>query len=132
MNFLWKLMREGNCVAIGWEIGDLTEITNDKKGKEQIFQLLLDRDPKLNHAAAGRAAQQIFNFRCTMADNDLALASDGATVLGIGRVTDDYAYKYDPSSDFPHRRPVEWLSLDEWQQPDQKPDIEGKLTTSIK
>src|SRR5260370_42574326 len=67
-----------------------------------------------------------------MADNDLALASDGATVLGIGRVTDDYAYKYDPSSDFPHRRPVEWLSLDEWQQPDQQPDIEGKLTTVYK
>src|SRR5205823_4072001 len=32
-------------------------------------------------------------------------------------------------SDFPHRRSVEWLSLEPWQQPDQQPDIEGKLTT---
>ncbi len=36
---------------------------------------------------------------------------------------------YDPSSGFPHRRPVEWLSLESWQQSDQQPDIEGKLTT---
>jgi 5-methylcytosine-specific restriction enzyme B len=129
----WQMMRDGNCVAIGWgDIGDLTEITNDQAGKEQIYQLLLARDPNLNHAAAGRAAQQIFIFRWAIADNDLALASDGATVLGIGRVTDDYAYKYDSSGDFPHRRPVEWLSLDEWQQPDQQPDSEGKLTTVYK
>ncbi len=128
----WELMRERNCVAIGWDIGDLTEITNDKKGKEQIFQLLLARYSDLNHATAGKAAQQIFTFRWAIADNDLVLASDGATVLGIGRVTDDYAYKYDSSSDFPHHRSVEWLSLDEWQQPDQQPDIEGKLTTVYK
>ena len=126
----WELMREGNCVAIGWDIGDLTEITNDKKGREQIYQLLLDRYPTLDHATAGRAAQQIFNFRWAITDNDLVLASDGATILGIGRVTGDY--KYYPSGDFPHRRPVEWLSLDEWQQPDQQPDIEGKLTTVYK
>lgn len=59
----WELMREGNCVAIGWQIADLTEITNDKKGREQIYQLLLARYPKDDHASAGRAAQQIFNFR---------------------------------------------------------------------
>src|SRR5205807_167081 len=38
-------------------------------------------------------------------------------------------YQYDASRDFSHIRPVEWLSLGEWQQPDQQPDIEGKLTT---
>jgi 5-methylcytosine-specific restriction enzyme B len=129
----WELMRDGNCVAIGWgDIGDLTEITNDNAGKEQIFQLLLARDPQVNRSAARRAAQQIFNFRWAITENDLVLASDGAAVLGIGRVTDDYDYKYDPSSDFPHRRPVEWLSLEEWQQPDQQPGIEGKLTTVYK
>jgi 5-methylcytosine-specific restriction protein B len=126
----WELMREGNCVAIGWDTGDLTEITKDQKGREQIYQLLLTRDPDYSHSAAGKAAQQIFNFRWAIADNDLVLASDGATVLGIGRVIGDY--KYHPSSDFPHRRPVEWLSPEEWQQPDQQPDIEGKLTTVYK
>ena len=48
-------------------------------------------------------------------------------MLGIGRVVGDYIY--DPSNDFPHHRPVEWLSLDEWTQPDQQSSIEGKLTT---
>jgi 5-methylcytosine-specific restriction enzyme B len=43
-------------------------------------------------------------------------------------------YRYDPSynPDFSHLHPVEWLSLEEWQQPDQQPDIEGKLTTVYK
>jgi 5-methylcytosine-specific restriction enzyme B len=126
----WELMRERNCVAIGWDIGDLTEITNDKKGREQIYQLLLTRYPNYNHSSAGRAAQQIFNFRWAITENDLVLASDGASVLGIGSVTEPYLY--DPSSDFSHLHPVKWLSLDEWQQPDQQPDIEGKLTTVYK
>lgn len=124
----WATMRDGNHVAIGWvDIGDLTEITNDQAGKEQIYQHLLVRDPQVNHSAARKAAQQIFNFRWAITENDLVLASDGATVLGIGRVTG--GYQYDSSRDFSHIRPVEWLSLDEWQQPDQQPDIEGKLTT---
>jgi 5-methylcytosine-specific restriction protein B len=43
-------------------------------------------------------------------------------------------YQYDPSynPDFLHLHPVEWLSLEEWQQPDQQPDSEGKLTTVYK
>jgi 5-methylcytosine-specific restriction protein B len=129
----WEMMRDSNCVAIGWgDIGDLTEITNDQAGKEQIFQHLLVRDPHMNRSAARRAAQQIFNFRWAITEDDLALASDGAAILGIGRVTEPY--RYDPSHDpgFPHLHTVEWLSLEEWQQPDQQPGIEGKLTTVYK
>jgi 5-methylcytosine-specific restriction enzyme B len=127
----WKMMRDGHCVAIGWsEIGDLTGIPNDKKGKEDIRQALLSHGSSTDPSAVGRAAQQIFNFRHTIATNDLVLASSGASVLGIGRVTGEY--EYNSSSDFPHRRPVEWLSLEEWKQPDQHPDIEGKMTTVYK
>ena len=110
----WPPMRDGNFVAIGWgDIGDLTEITNDTAGKEQIFQLMLARDPNYTRSTARRLAHQIFNFRWAISENDLALASDGAAVLGIGRVTEPY--RYDPSYDFSHLHPVEWLSLDEWQ-----------------
>ncbi|HJT59757.1 MAG TPA: AAA family ATPase, partial [Ktedonobacteraceae bacterium] len=127
----WLMMKDSNCVAIGWpELGDLSDITNDKNGKEQIFQRLLARDPQVNRSSAGRTAQQIFNFRWVINDNDLILASDGATVLGISRVIG--GYQYDSSRDFSHIRPVKWLSLDEWQQPDQQPDIEGKLTSVYK
>ena len=34
-------------------------------------------------------------------------------------------YLHEPGSDFPHRRPVEWLSLDEWKMP----EPEGLQTT---
>jgi 5-methylcytosine-specific restriction protein B len=128
----WELMRDRNCVGIRWDIGDLTEITNDNRGRGQIYQLLLTLYPDYQHTSAGRAAQQIFNFRWAITENDLVLASDGATILGIGRVTEPY--RYDPSynPDFSHLHPVEWLSLEEWQQPDQQPDSEGKLTTVYK
>src|SRR5437016_10111878 len=124
----WEMMRDGNCVAIGWaETGDLSAITNDKAGKDSIRRTLLSHDPPFHAVAAGKAAQQIFNFRWTIATDDLVLASTGATILGIGRVTGDYTY--DPTREFPHRRRVEWLSLEHWQQPDQQPGIEGVLTT---
>jgi 5-methylcytosine-specific restriction enzyme B len=127
----WKMMQDSNCVAIGWaDTDNLTAITNDKAGKEAIRQILLSHDPHILPATAGKAAQQIFNFRWTIANDDLVLASNGAMILGIGKVIGDYIY--DPTSDLIHRRPAEWLSLEHWQQPDQQPDIEGKLTTVFK
>lgn len=51
------------------------------------------------------------------------LAADGGTVLGIGRITG--SYHFDADSDFPHRRPVQWLSHDEWKMP----EPEGLQTT---
>lgn len=127
----WEVMRQGNYVAIGWsQVGDLSGIANNKAGKDQIRKTLLDHDPHMNPATAGRAAQQLFHFRWSIAISDLVLASNGATIVGIGRVTG--GYHYDPSSPFPHQRRVEWISLDPWQQPDQQPDIEGKLTTVYK
>src|SRR2546421_7346554 len=36
----WELMRDNNCVAIGWtDIGNLSAITNNKAGKESIRQM---------------------------------------------------------------------------------------------
>ncbi len=125
---LWSMMRDMSRVAIGWAgAHDLSTITNDTTGKDAIRDALLNDDPSMNHSVVGKAAQQLFTFRWTIAEGDLVLASNGATVLGIGRVIGDYVY--DASSHFPHTRPVEWLSLEQWQQPDQQPGIEGKLTT---
>jgi 5-methylcytosine-specific restriction enzyme B len=89
----WELMRDGNCVAIGWpDLGDLSQVVDNKDG---------------NGTNRG----------------DLVLASDGANVLGIGELVGNYFFE--PASDFPHRRPVKWLSLKEWHQPDK----EGLNTT---
>ena len=43
----------------------------------------------------------------------MVIPSDGQKILGIGRINGEYFYE--PASDAPHRRPVEWLSFDEWQ-----------------
>jgi len=123
----WEMMRQGNFVAVGWYAIDVSGIPNTQAGKDQIREALLDRGIYKDRATAGRIAQQLFHFRWSIAPNDLMLASNGARVLGIGRVTG--GYRYDPSCEFPHQIPVEWLSLDPWQQPDRQPDIEGKLTS---
>ena len=58
-----------------------------------------------------------------MGEGDYVLACDGATVLGIGRVTGPYHYSV--SQEFPHERPVVWLDLGEWRLP----TLEGLRTT---
>src|SRR5437773_141834 len=89
----WETMRQENCVAIGWsELGDLSEIPNKKAGKDQIRETLLAQGTYTNPATAGRIGQQLFHFRWSISLNDLVLASNGATVLGIGRVTSSYRY----------------------------------------
>ena len=120
----WPLMRDNNCVAIGWsEAEDLSNVTNDTKGKEDIKNRLLINASTLHPIAIGKAAQELFNFRWRLASGDLVLASNGADVLGIGRVAGNYSF--DQSHDFPHCLPVEWLSLESWKLL----DTEGLRTT---
>ncbi len=121
-------MRDGNFCAIAWsKIGDLTPITKDEAGRKALRAELQQQYVDKPAATIGNFLHQLFDFRCNINIGDLVLASDGATVLGIGRVSGEY--KYNPADDYPHQRPIEWLSLDEWKQVDTTPDIEGKLTT---
>ncbi len=129
----WELMRDSNCVAIGWpDLGDLSRAANNKDGKEIIRHALETHYPNTSSVLTN-SANQIFKFVSGVFGSgmygngnnrgDLVLASDGANVLGIGKIVGNYYFE--PSSDFPHRRPVKWLSLKEWHQP----DVEGLNTT---
>lgn len=119
----WSQMRDGSCVAIGWpDLGDLSGYEKDTPSKERLIKLLGERYPG-SPQQTGKAANQILNFVKGIAKGDVVLASDGSAVLGVGRVAGDYGHE--PESDFPHRRLVEWLSLDEWRMP----DPEGLQTT---
>ncbi len=119
----WPIMRDGGFVAIGWDkLGDLATLEATKDGRDRLQQLLAENHPA-DPSVIGRARSQIMNFVTAITEGDIVLAADGGTVLGVGRVTGDYAFE--GSSDFPHRRPVEWLSLDEWKLP----DPEGLRTT---
>ena len=108
----WDLMRSGNCVAIGWsDLGDLSAFTPDLKSRESIKALMAEKYPN-DPRITGRSGSEVFRFVATVAEGDLAFACDGAAVLGIGKVSGSYSYL--PNADFPHRRPVQWLSLEEW------------------
>ncbi len=112
---IWPQMRDGSFVAIGWaQLGDLTEISFNRESKERLRELLR---PEYADAPGvlGRKTQEIFNFLAVIGEGDLVLASDGARTLGIGRVTGGYQYRLGEHA--PHRRPVEWLDLDEWELP---------------
>jgi len=119
----WSLMRDEGCVAIGWaDLGDLSGYEKDPPSKEMLITLLSQHYPG-SPQQRGKAATQILNFTKGIKRGETVLACDGPTVLGVGRVTGDYVFE--AGSDFPHRRPVEWLSRDEWSMP--KP--EGLRTT---
>lgn len=112
---IWNMMRDDGCIAIGWSyLGDLSQVPGTKEGKEQIQEGLR---AEYGHAPGvlGKMTQQVFNFVHGIEDGDVVLAADGKSILGIGRVSG--RYKYAPSHDAPHRRPVDWLQLDSWALP---------------
>jgi 5-methylcytosine-specific restriction protein B len=122
----WAEMREGGFVSIGWseQVPDLSESIGQDKAtaKNRIRDFLLPAYPS-NAGVASRKAGEILNFSQEISESDLVLACEGQTVLGVGRVRG--SYEYDGSLGFPHKRPVEWLSLDSWRMPDH----EGPRTT---
>jgi hypothetical protein len=72
---------------------------------------------RLHYNAAGRWTYEVYNFVSVMRPGDIVLAAKRTSILGLGRVTGDYYFE--PSSHFPRRRSVEWLSTEEWALPSQ-------------
>ncbi|HVC97177.1 MAG TPA: AAA family ATPase [Pirellulales bacterium] len=111
----WPAMREGGFASIGWdELGDLSTLANGQEGIDAIKLRMAERyggDP----SAVGRQARQIYRFVKEASPQDVILAGDGAAILGVGKVTGDYYHA--PGDEFPHRRPVKWLDVGEWNLP---------------
>lgn len=125
-NSEWKYMRDGGYIAIGWEeLGDISYISNDRAGKEKIREKISTLYPD-SPGTATKQANQVFNFVFGIKEGDLVLACSGMEVLGVGKVAGGYTFKEGPN--FPHRRPVEWFSLDPWDLPEK----EGLMTTLAK
>lgn len=119
----WQAMRDGGFLAVGWPaIGDLSGSGYDRPSKDALRQRMAETYPGIPQSV-GRDVQQLFNFVTVVREGDVVLAADGATTLGIARVAGPY--QYEAGSEFPHRRLVEWLSLEEWD----KPQPEGVRTT---
>ncbi|UQA57524.1 McrB family protein [Polyangium aurulentum] len=109
----WDAMRDGGHVTVGWaQLGDLSDIAPTQEGKEQLRGRMARHFPEATPQRIRRDTVQLFRFVCGIEEGDLVLATDGARVLGVGRVLGPYAHT--KGAELPHRRPVEWLSLREW------------------
>jgi 5-methylcytosine-specific restriction enzyme B len=117
----WLGMRDGGYIAVGWDVGDLSDIGADQEGKD----VLRGRIEHLyeSKAVLSRQARQLFNFLTAFQEGDIIVAASGNTLVGIGEVAGDYYHE--PGATFPNRRPVRWLDTSQWAMP----DPEGKLTT---
>lgn len=115
----WPAMRDGGFVSVGWhdQVPDLSEVIGQDRAvaKNQLRLWLAPGYPN-DAGTATRKAGEILNLAQGITERDLVLACDGQTVVGVGRVTGPY--EYDSGLTFPHKRPVEWLLLDQWRMPE--------------
>lgn len=125
-NTIWPLMKDQDCVAIGWPAGgDLSGLGHSQKFKAQIAERI-SKQYDLPANVASRKAGEILRFATVMAEGDPVLAASGGQILGLGRIAGPY--KFDPQThkDAPHQRRVDWQLTEEFNLP--KPQ-EGLRTT---
>jgi 5-methylcytosine-specific restriction protein B len=112
----WPMMKERGCAAIGYDrIGELPELEYNAADKARLKELLGKAYPGELPQWYGNRANQLFAFLLRAQDGDLVVACDGTKVLGIGRIAGPAIY--DPTVDFPHQRPVDWLDTGTWKLP---------------
>lgn len=122
---IWPDMRDGAYAAIGWEaLGDLSTIAASENPKKAVGPLLEQHYPN-DAKTLSRKAGEIRDFVARMQIGDVVVAADGERVLGVGRVTGPYRFENTEPLGAPHRRPVEWISTEEWKLP----TSEGLRTT---
>ncbi|NOK06670.1 MULTISPECIES: AAA family ATPase [Myxococcus] len=116
----WKGMAEGSYIAVGWaELGDLYQVVEGLQGtdaKEAIRHALARHYPDVIPQQRGKEMTQLWRFFANIQEGDRVFAADGQRIVGVGRVTGPY--RFEPGAVFPHRRSVEWLSLERFNAPD--------------
>lgn len=109
----WDQMYQSGYIAIGWkDLGDLSSIDHSIKGKRRIQEFL----QSTYNETSGTIKEDIYSFIATMEANDVVLALDQNTVVGIGRIAG--GYYHEPTDQFtPHHRPVYWYANERWPLP---------------
>lgn len=126
---LWKMMRENGCVAVGWpNLGDLSWLDGTRESSSRLKDLLIKEYPS-NPLGLGRNGIQLHHFVNSIAEGDIILAAEGKAIRGIGKVTG--GYHFHSGQDFPHQRPVEWISLESLELPNSE-DVSGKVVHELK
>jgi len=112
----WHMMQERDIIAVGWpKLDDLSWFASKKDSLDRLKKQIAAGYPERTASSIGNSASQLSQFVDGMKEGDIIIAANGATIVGLGRITGQY--QYDAGFDFPHQRPVEWLNLDEWRMP---------------
>ncbi len=96
----WKDWESSGYIALGWEIGDVREMTS----KEEIREALVEEvgSGGMNDVLA------MYQFGHEMKVGDQVFVKQGRSrLLGWGVVTSDYRFE---GEHYPHRRSVQWMS----------------------
>ncbi|MEZ5710093.1 MAG: restriction endonuclease [Blastomonas sp.] len=100
---------DGSYVAIGWEnMGDLSKLTPTRNAfKDQVEATHLEVKPGAIPGAAG----VLFRFAVEMQKGDIVIyPSKPNRMVNIGVIDGDYAFEPERHSDYPHIRPVKWIT----------------------
>jgi hypothetical protein len=101
----WDSMVSAKVIAIGWsDLGNLNEL--NIKDRNDIYQLLKDAGYTYPNNITSKKAGEIYSFYSNIKVGDVVLAQDGARVLAIGIVEDEYMFIATDS--FSHQRSVNW------------------------
>lgn len=119
----WDEMLTGSYMSIGWPtLGDLSIMAGDNAFRERIRAKLGEDYYQSDPQTAGRKAFEIYRFVTVMKAGDDVVAAVGAQILGVGRVTGPYSYN--PTSPFPHTRPVEWIAVGKGKLPESQEGLQ--------
>ncbi|MEZ5943942.1 MAG: DUF4357 domain-containing protein [Planctomycetaceae bacterium] len=111
----WDEMRDGNCVAIPrFELDNMSWVEATKESRKKLKEHLAKHES--DATAVRRICAQLVRFVAEIAEGDIVLAANDTDIQGIGRVIG--GYEFDPKSDRPHRRPIDWLDCNTWQLPE--------------
>ena len=109
-------MVEGNCIALPYsEIGNLSKYTYGQEARDAIKGMVKEKYYPDAPQTADKKGLGLFRLATVVEEGSLVTVTADGKVLGIGRVTGPY--DYEAGTELPHRRPVEWLSLEVWRLP---------------
>jgi restriction system protein len=100
---------DGSYVAIGWEnMGDLTQLAPTRDAfKDQVAT----SHPETKKGAIPGAAGVLFRFAHEMQLGDVVIyPSKPDRMVNIGVIDGEYAFKPNRRKDYPHIRPVKWIT----------------------
>jgi restriction system protein len=100
------LFLRGSVIAIAWpELGDLAELESAREAFLERYREVYGRAQK--ERSVSTSVGQVYRFVHDVRIGDLVVYR-ARTIMHLGMVSGPYTYT--ASSDYPHRRAVNWLS----------------------